>query len=177
MEFLSGFLGALGGGGIVGYILNLIIKRNLNEQKSQLDYMRNIALQLNKSQFESYGIIWSKLVELENIGDKLWKEATERNLNDFLTILSDTELMIRKYSIIIEKRHHEKIVNLIHECWNYKAGKSTLVELYKRGGNIDHHDVKLVISQNGKHIENYKNILNEISEDFRAQLRLDTSST
>jgi len=80
MEFLSSFIGALFGTGIAGSILSYLIKRNLNEQKSQLDYMRNITLQLNKSQFESYGVIWSKLVELENSGDKLWKEATEENL-------------------------------------------------------------------------------------------------
>jgi len=85
--------------------------------------------------------------------------------------------MVRKYSIIIEKQHHAKVIDLMHECWNYKAGKNTLIVLYRRGGSINDADVQHVIKRNGTYIEKYKNFLTEISEDFRAQLRLNTSTT
>lgn len=177
MEFFYSFFGALVGSGLIGTILGIFLdyktKRYLSKYESQLDYLRNLSQHFSRVQFELYSTIWSKLVELEFAGDLLWKKATHENLKKFLNELDDTKKTARKYSIIIDKEHFYKLGYLFEECWNFKSGKKTLLEIYKRNDGVNDKDVERLTEVNKKYIEAYKNILSEIEEDFRNKLRTD----
>lgn len=172
MELLNSFLSALIGSGIMSIVAGYILNSNLEEYKSHLNFLREITLYLNKSQFEKIIDIWGKLIDLDMAAFVLYKKTTPENMKSFIKELIDTKLIVRKSSIILSRDHYQRLVDIIEKYYNLKSGKETLLEIYNRGGDY-RDDVDVITNKNKSIIHDFRNLLSEIEISFRDYLAVD----
>ncbi len=149
----------------------LILNKELEEHKSQLDILKRQILLFNETQFKLYNSLWKTLYDLKQVADELWAAANIKNLNKFIHQLRTTQQKIYQNILIIEDTHYNELINLTTTFWNFQVGKRTLIELRKDSREINSHEIEATI-QNNKHIkENYNNLIFEISQAFKNQIK------
>lgn len=149
----------------------LILNKELEKHKSQLDILKRQVLLFNETQFKLYNSLWKSLYDLKKVADDLWETASVENLNKFTSQLRATQQKINQNILIVEDTHYNGLINLINIFWGFQVGKKTLIELRKENGDINNDEIKDTI-QNNRHIkENYNNLIFEIAQAFKNQIK------
>ena len=133
-----------------------------------LDKLKIITLRYFGKQFELYDKFWGTLCDLENVGDLLMIDASDKNLKKFIQQFNITSLQIQKSFLFIEKDHFNQLQNLLNNFKELQVGKEKLLEIREIGdkGEI----VRSVLSNFTIH-RNYKKLIKEIGDDLKKQLK------
>ena len=149
----------------------LILNKELEKHKRQLEILKRQVLLFNETQFKLYNSLWKSLYDLKKVADDLWETASVENLNKFTSQLRATQQKINQNILIVEDTHYNGLINLINIFWGFQVGKKTLIELRKENGDINNDEIKDTI-QNNRHIkENYNNLIFEIAQAFKNQIK------
>jgi len=149
-------------------------QKELEKYKNELSLLKEKQLRYSSKQFEEYSQLWNSLYDLKLSADKLWRNATERNLNDFARNLAKAEITIEKSSLFIEDEHYKKLKDLLNTFNNFRLGKGTLKEYkeQRRSRSINEETIKRQIEENRKIKEEYEKLIYEIRDNLKKQLKL-----
>lgn len=146
--------------------------RQLAQYQNQLEISRSILLRYTGEQFSLYNKLWRSLYKLKKEGDKLWNAANKNNLKNFSKQLKKTNDKVEMNYLLLEERHYQELMEIIEYLKNYNFGKARLIEA--RGNKIDLIDeeqIQELIEENGNIKERYEQLLYNLREDFRRQIR------
>lgn len=152
-------------------------RQQLEETKTELDKTKSQFLRYSEEQFELYNDIWRVLLQTKRLADELWENPTIEKIPSFVEQIKLTRDSVDDGMLLIESEDYEKIENLIAQFENFQIGKSTLVQLRSiekedlESEGITDQDISNVITDNYDLKEDYNNLIREIGDSFRKQLK------
>lgn len=132
----------------------------------------------NSKQFEIYNTLWSSLIELKFSADTLWDSATQKNLKDFSTKVSEAKKTIEMSSLLLENTDYHELILLIKSFNNFQFGKGLLLEKVHnktiadfKDKHVDEKEISDTIEINKQTKEEYDTLINKLKEKFKAQIQ------
>jgi hypothetical protein len=154
--------------------VKLDYSRELETHKSDLDKAKSRFMRYSETQFAMYNKLWQSLCDLKYCADELWDKASQRNLVLFVKQVKKTHTEVQKNRLIIEDEHYNRLNDLFNELKNYEIGKKNLLE-FANENNLDGSEYQefewKIIQRNGTIRQRYSLILDNISQDFRKQIK------
>ena len=115
------------------------------------------------------------LESLRLLGDRLWEEATDRNLLSFADQLRSTEAIVREGEIFFDDSDRQALLDLLKRLGDFDLGKSRLLELRSRQ-QIEtlrsewNDQIERQIEDNRECKTQYEGLLETIRVSFRQRL-------
>jgi len=147
-------------------------ERELQQVRSELKLLRDTQLRYSGKQFELYQTLYLSLLELRDSADILWSKPTNIQFDRFSIQLTRTKQEVEKSYLFLEKSHYEKLVEILKNIDEYKNG--TEFNLKGITGEIptfEEADFNNSINHCKKYHEKYSDLVEEIRESIRVQLR------
>lgn len=123
-----------------------------------------------EGQFKIYNNLWVSLSGLQNEVEKLWEEASTRNLKTFVTALSKAKQQIRNSALLIDQSHYQEIMEVIESLENYHVGKERLINTRRNIENVSQWDVQEIIDQNRHNREKINTFVEHMLSEMRGQI-------
>jgi len=152
-----------------------VYQQTLEEKKLELEKQKTMFLRYSEHQFTLYNDLWKSLCALKHTAEELWEIAEPTKLKNFSKQLRDTKLTVEKSALLIEDRHYVNLVALLNQFGKFEFGKLTLItlrnscDLELNGVTID--AIKRVINQNGQTKTRFIEMVDELSNSFKRQIR------
>ncbi|EHD1699191.1 hypothetical protein [Vibrio vulnificus] len=152
----------------------------------QLDVEKNksVFLRYSETQFNLYNAVWSALCELDASADALWNKASKPAVKRFHSALKTASREVEKGALVIEDIHYNNLNELLSTFGKFRFGKAKLIELREENGDdiipfgndvsfsdLNEYEIRSVIEENGHVREQYKDLMGEIRNGFKKQLR------
>ena len=122
-----------------------------------------------ESQFTLYQNLMVSLNKLQAAADLLWEEVNEETIHIFTSQLSETEQVFNDNSLLIEKEEYDELKRLLANFNDFLRGKNKLMELWESHAGLSY--INEVIENNRIIKMEYSNLMNQIRESLRRQLR------
>ncbi len=145
---------------------------------SKLDIKKAATIRNSDAQFELYSEVWNHLQDVKSIADRLWQDASRKNLEDFVSVLSNAWVSINRGRLILNADHYLRLKDIFEQFENYEVGKARLIELRRKDamdevyGNVSEMSVGEQIRENRQSKEAFESLLDEILSEFKNQLSL-----
>jgi Glu-tRNA(Gln) amidotransferase subunit E-like FAD-binding protein len=123
-----------------------------------------------EGQFKLYNDLWVSLAGLQNEVEKLWEEASTRNLKTFVTALTKAKQQIRNSALLIDQVHYKEIMEVIENLENYHVGKERLINTRRNIENVSQGDVQEIIEQNRHNREKINTFVEHMLDEMRSQV-------
>jgi Glu-tRNA(Gln) amidotransferase subunit E-like FAD-binding protein len=123
-----------------------------------------------EGQFKLYNDLWVSLAGLQNEVEKLWEEASTRNLKTFVTALTKAKQQIRNSALLIDQVHYKEIMKVIENLENYHVGKERLINTRRNIENVSQWDVQEIIKQNSHNREKINTFVEHMLDEMRSQV-------
>lgn len=155
---------------------------DLFQKQNELHFseLKNTKDRYNSKQFEIYNTLWTSLIELKFSADDLWEEATQKNLKNFSTKVSEAKKSIEISSLLLENYDYKNLNKLLEEFSNFEFGKGSLIKLYtiKNKSNremtndyIDDISIDYIIRKNEEIKNSYDTLISDLRIKFKKQLQ------
>lgn len=145
-------------------------QRDIEQMRHELAILQSSSDRYFGKQFELYSILWHSLYDLKSKADSLWNRADKSTLLPFVDQLKITSDEVEKSYLFLEDGHYISLKNLIEEFKNFEIGKKRLIELRKKDDiNLD--AINNLVEGNRTKRSNYNNLINNIKQDLKSQLR------
>lgn len=149
-----------------------------NKNDARFSELKNTKDRFNSKQFEIYNTLWSSLIELKFSADTLWDSATQKNLKDFSTKVSEAKKTIEMSSLLLENTDYHELILLIKSFNNFQFGKGLLLEKVHnktiadfKDKHVDEKEISDTIEINKQIKEEYDTLINKLKEKFKAQIQ------
>lgn len=182
---IAGGIVSLGGGGAIvlglsNYFGQLLAKRyeekikaqyqnEVNEYQAQLDVIKQTTLRYSDKQFEHYNQLWSSLLDMRLLSDKLWESATSQNLDSFSKQLKATRNEIERASLFIEDAHYLELMELVRFFSEYEVGKSKLIT-FRQNQHFSQLDINTMIAENAVMKIRFEQVILLVKADLKKQI-------
>lgn len=182
---IAGGIVSLGGGGAIvlglsNYFGQLLAKRyeekikaqyqnEVNEYQAQLDVIKQTTLRYSDKQFEHYNQLWSSLLDMRLLSDKLWESATSQNLDSFSKQLKATRNEIERASLFIEDAHYLELMELVRFFSEYEVGKSKLIT-FRQNQHFSQLDINTMIAENAVMKIRFEQVILLVKVDLKKQI-------
>ncbi|MGD0571687.1 MAG: hypothetical protein ABSB11_01550 [Sedimentisphaerales bacterium] len=148
--------------------------------KAQLDNEQCRNNRAEDARFKRYNEVWEHLQEVEEHGEELWNNASRDNWETFLTSLRNARLAMNKGRLILAENHYRQLCQIMDEFDYYAKGKAELIELRSLESRdsafneflVRQKDIRQQIWANAHHRRRYQQLLDEIAEEFKRQLKI-----
>lgn len=148
--------------------------RELETHKSELDKAKSRFLRYSETQFSMYNKLWQSLCDLNCCADELWGRVSQSTMIAFIKQVKKTHTEVQKNRLIIEDEHYNRLNELFNELKNFEIGKKKLLQFANdnnfAGLEFQEFEQK-IIRENGTIRQRYSFILDNISRDFRRQIK------
>lgn len=151
--------------------------RQLEETKSELEKTKSQFIRYSEEQFELYNDVWRVLLQTKRLADELWENPSIEKIPSFVEQIKLTRDSVDDGMLLIESEDYENIEKLLAEFENFQIGKSKLVQLRSikkedlESEGITDQDITDVITKNFDLKEQYDNLIREIGNSFRKQIK------
>lgn len=145
-------------------------EKEVEDHKTKLDIYKTVSLRYSNAQFELYSKMCASLYELKTSADKLWKSATDRNLEVFTAQLKNTKNQIENAGLFIEDHDYVNIMKILNHFLDYEIGKEKLIR-YRRGSHVSEYQIQELINGNREKKTSYDTLILKIKKDLRNQIR------
>ena len=194
-DLLSGALAGFGGAAIVLSTLFAWLGKVQADRISESEKARNAeqlellraALQadthkqqrISNARWKLYMDVWSRLQDIQTIGERLWIRASANELANFLNALGEARVAVNRGRLTLRHEHYRRLCDLLSEFENYEIGKKRLIEFRKMSELAEYFEgcgdefVSRQIQQNRGVRQAYQVLLDDIASDFKAELGLD----
>ncbi|KJS82185.1 MAG: hypothetical protein JM58_15385 [Peptococcaceae bacterium BICA1-8] len=149
-------------------------QQELEHYKLQLEKSKTLFLRYSEHQFSLYNDLYRNLCDLKGSADELWSLADFENLKNFSKQLKITGDMVKKSMLLIEDKHYDALNTLLDYFSNYSIGKSILIEIRNRAAHeiyFSEYEIPNLVNQNGEYKEQYTQLITEIGQAFKTQIR------
>lgn len=146
------------------------LERLKNQLRADADKQQLIFSLYFEGQFKIYNDLWVSLIGLESEVEKLWTEASTRNLRSFVSALSKAKQKIRNSALLIDQVHYNEIMEVIENLGNYHIGKEKLINARKSLDHVTQHEVQEIIEQNRENRDKINSFVAHMLEEMRAQV-------
>jgi len=150
-------------------------QKEIEKYRTRLNIYEKTVLLYSGRQFELYSKLWHSLYDLKSAADTLWEKANNKNLREFSKQLKNTIDEVEKSYLFIEPSHYEELSNLLDEFKNYEFGKKKLIQL--RDGfktqQVNDDEIRQLIENNRGKKQQYEQLIKEIRDNLKKQLRGD----
>lgn len=186
----SAILGSVGGAAVIIFALsswlgkvwaNRILEKDRLKYSTELERIKN---QLHseaekqqfvfslyfEGQFKLYNDLWVSLSELQNEVEKLWAEASTRNLRTFVSALSKAKQQIRNSALLIDQNHYKEIMDVIDSLENYHVGKEKLINTRRNIENVSQGEIHEIIERNRHNRERINTFVEHMLDEMRGQI-------
>ncbi|OFI34209.1 hypothetical protein [Alteromonas lipolytica] len=143
------------------------LKSQLNTNAEKQQYIFSLYFE---GQFKLYNDLWVSLSHLQDEVEKLWSEASIKNLRTFVLALSTAKKQIRGSALLIDQNHYKEIMEVIYNLENYQIGKEHLINMRRNVENISQFDVQEIIEQNRHNRERINAFVEHMLEEMRGQI-------
>lgn len=145
----------------------------LEFEKSKTKYLR-----YSGKQFELYNSLWQELIEVKICANTLWNEASPDNLQKLAQAVKEAKAKVEKSKLFLEEDHYQNLIELLESFSNFRFGKRKLIQI-RSEDVVSGSENEIRNSLNERfHVlkneaikENYENMLNEISDSFKSQIK------
>ena len=189
MDWVKDWLGVIGGIGVViiglakltGSMMGERYKASLERgSQRQADALSHDRIQPDlyaRDQYERSRQLLNELRGLKSIGDDLWSEVTQSNLEAFAESVDAIRESVNGWSLFFEPNDFNDLSALLNEFQYYGDGKFKLYELRDvgRGHQFAIPEADRQIAQNRASKERYENLLLRIEASFRSRFTYDRS--
>jgi len=178
-KLATSILASVGSGAVIIFAMSSWLgkvwaNRILEADKLKYQHALQVVNRYSETQFHLYNDLWSSLCDLRIAGDSLWEDANSQNARRFALQLQKTRDMVQKRSLLVEDEHYEALKRLMQEFGDFDLGKARLMELRRNHfplEDVPDHDVQRVIQQNHLKREAYSQLLTELEQSLKHQLR------
>ena len=153
-------------------IIKKDFEKEVEKYKTGLDIHKSVILRYSDVQFEQYSKLWASLYDLKISADKLWENASDRNLETFAKQLKSSKIQIEKAGLFIEDTDYENLLKILNHFLEYEVGKGKLIK-YRRKNNVDEYQIENLISANRENKSNYDTLILKIKHNLRSQIKGD----
>ncbi len=143
-------------------------QKDIEKYKSQLEELRTNSLRYLGKQFDLYTQLWRSLCDLESIADVLWEKVKGENLEQFVSNLKKTKKEVKESRLFIEDSHYKRLLELFNKFENYQIGKTKLLNIQLP---VKKREISFLVLKNSKNRDDYKKLMEEVSESLKKQLR------
>ncbi|AXP81568.1 hypothetical protein CJ739_2495 [Mariniflexile rhizosphaerae] len=147
----------------------------LEKTKTDLEKAKSQFIRYSEKQFDLYNDLWKVLLYTKHQADELWASAIPEKIPAFGEQIKLTRDAIDDNLLLIEEEHYDKLIELITQFDQFQFGKIKLVEIRSKPleerENITTEQAKRTINQNKRTKENFDNLLMEIGQSFRNQIK------
>ncbi len=145
-------------------------EKEMEEYKTHLDIRKSTTLRYSDRQFEYYSELWASLYDLKISADRLWENASRKNLKFFTRQLKDTKTKVEKAGLFIEDNDYENLVRILRYFLDYEIGKTKLVNI-KAKDPTDSYHIQNLINENEQIKNEYDQLILKIKSDLKNQIR------
>lgn len=145
-------------------------QKELEKYKLQLEKSKEAYFRYSNTQFSLYQKLWSSLCNLEWHAENLWNDPTSNNSKEFSKQLEKTSKNVKKHMLLLEKEHYKDLLDLLKIFKKYDKSKGGLISIIQED-NMTSNEIAEITSHNKDLKTKYKELLNEIGDNFRSQLR------
>ena len=152
-------------------------QKELERKKIELEKSKTLFLRYSEHQFEIYNELWKSLCDLKFSGEELWEKAETSRLKKFSQQLQNTKKTVERGAILIENDHYQQLLDIFKRFENFQIGKLTLINVRNRSvqeihdNGIDSHQINWLIDQNRKEKDQYNELIENILNSFKLQLK------
>lgn len=166
---------------------NLATKQDIQEITNKVESVKNEYKEhfskfdrYNSKQFEIYNNLWTSLIELKFSADTLWDSATQKNLKDFSTKVSEAKKSIDTSSLLLENDDYRELNSLIDKFNDFRFGKGELIKLYSiknksysdmNNKSINNISIENIINNNRNKKEQYDELIIKLKQKFIEQIK------
>lgn len=151
--------------------LSTKLQKEIEKSKLQFDLLKEYSVRYSEHQFKLYNELWGELYSLEVYADALWDNADQSNMRGFIQQLKETNEVVKKNALLIEKEHLLELLNLLKEFGGYKLGKESLIKYRDRSSYIENYQIHEMINSNRELKIKYSEMLKTLEEKFRRQIK------
>ena len=147
----------------------------LEKTKNDLEKAKSLFLRYSEKQFDLYNDLWKVLLYTKHQADELWASAVPEKIPAFGEQIRLTRDAIDDNLLLIEEEHYEKLMELITQFEQFQFGKTKLVDI-RNDPNVDRENIsseqaRETINLNKQTKDKYDQLLMEIGQSFRNQLK------
>lgn len=149
--------------------------KELEEKRAVLENRNALLNRYSEHQFILYTELYKSLYDLKIAADDLWEKGEFKTLKNFSKQLNETIHSVEKSVLLIEDKHYEQLSKLLDTFANYKIGKTELIKMRNKNehnSSVYSEDIFLVINNNSIRKDEYTEIINEIGNLFKSQIKL-----
>lgn len=147
----------------------------LEKTKTDLEKAKSQFLRYSEKQFELYNDLWKILLYTKNQADELWESAIPEKIPSFSEQIRLTRKAINDNLLLIEAEHYQKLIDLINQFEQFQFGKIKLIDIRQQSieliPKISLEQTQHTINQNRRTKDKYDNIILEIGQSFRDQIK------
>jgi|TARA_B100000678_G_C18184351_1_gene492489 hypothetical protein len=155
--------------------LKIKYQGELEKTKTDLEKAKSQFIRYSEKQFDLYNDLWKVLLYTKHQADELWESAIPEKIPSFGEQIKLTRDAIDDNLLLIEEEHYDKLIELITQFDQFQFGKTKLVDIRSTPSEgretITTEQAKRTISQNRRTKENFDNLLMEIGQSFRNQIK------
>jgi hypothetical protein len=142
----------------------------LERLKTELGLGAARASRLETAQFGAFQEIWDTLADLRIAANRLWQDASRRNIDGFGHRLEQARRIIYGSQLVIDGGDLRRLRGIIHELEYFYQGKEGLLEL-RQAPTLDNAAVAERIEQNGQLRARFLDAVEELRVSLHAQMR------
>jgi len=147
----------------------------LEKTKTDLEKAKSQFIRYSEKQFDLYNDLWKVLLYTKHQADELWASAIPEKIPAFGEQIKLTRDAIDDNLLLIEEEHYEKLLELITQFDQFQFGKTKLIDIRRQPfdgrENISMEQARMTINQNKRTKETFDNLLMEIGQSFRNQIK------
>ncbi len=146
------------------------LERIKNQLRTDAEKQQFIFYLYFEGQFKLYNDLWVSISELQSEVEKLWEEASTRNLKAFVTALSKAKQQIRNSALLIDQHHYQEIMEVIENLENYHVGKERLINTRRNLENMSQWDIQEIIEKNRHNRDKINTFVEHMLGEMRGQI-------
>lgn len=162
----------------IDYFSNKKLENIQSEHQIELETLKIKLAEQSKSnerissaQYETYQELWENLIDISNAANNLWTMASVKNLDAFYKLVQKLKPEIQKKLLIIESEHNILLMKIIKGFEKFYYGKSDLIDLRKRGKNVEIFQIQDAIETNRRIKERFDTLLISIQRSLFDHIR------
>ncbi|MTI47670.1 MAG: hypothetical protein FH761_07495 [Firmicutes bacterium] len=148
-------------------------QKSIEHYKFELDTQATKAKIYNDTQFKHYNTLYSALIDLKLIANKLWENAEQSKVKILSKKLKEAIENLEKSRILIAEDDYLEMKRLIEIFSNYRVGKQKLIDIRNSNLNqiIDMYKVEEIINGNLDKLNNMNEIIEKITISIKRSIK------
>lgn len=148
---------------------------SLERLKAELELGAARAGRFETAQFGAFQEIWDRLADLRIASNRLWQNASHRNIEDFGLRLEEARRTVYGSQLVIDGDDLRRLRTILHELESFYEGKEGLLQL-RQTTPRDRAAIEHRIQENGHLRARFLDAVEDLRSSLQSQMRRTASN-